>query len=345
MNTYPTTNSRSKWPLHLTAAVSALALAALVVPVHSSANNNHNRVGGVRAQIKQGTLVVQGSARANAVALRLQAGNPNRLEVDVRDDGSGEFSFARKRVSAIAVRTAAGDDAVRIDDGNGAFTDSIPTSLAGGRGDDALNGGLGAERLLGGDGKDRVVGLQGNDIALLGGGQDSFRWDPGDGSDEIDGQDGPDTMLFVGAPAGETVTVAAAGGRLIFARQPANITMDTTNVESVDFRALGGPDIVTVSDLRGTDVTEVDVDLAPALGGDTADGQIDEVVVNATNGDDTINIDGSESGADVTGLAAAVSLTHAEATDRLSVNTLAGTDNVFTNGVAVLEVLVDGLPV
>jgi len=47
----------------------------------------------------------------------------------------------------------------------------------------------------------------------------------------------------------------------------------------------------------------------------------------------------------VTGLATAVSIKHAESTDRLSVNTLAGSDNVLASGVAgVLQVLVDGTP-
>jgi hypothetical protein len=68
------------------------------------------------------------------------------------------------------------------------------------------------------------------------------------------------------------------------------------------------------------------------------------VIVNGTDGDDTINITGNGSGADVTGLATAVSIKHAEPTDRLSLNTLAGTDNVATNGVAgLIQVLVDGV--
>ena len=123
--------------------------------------------------------------------------------------------------------------------------------------------------------------------------------------------------------------MTANGGRLTFFRNLAgNVTMDTDGVEIVDFNALGGADTVTVNDLTGTDVTQTNLDLAGTLGGSAGDGAVDNVVVNATNGDDTINIDGNGSGADVTGLATAVSVTHAEPTDRLSVNTLAGTDNV-----------------
>ena len=140
--------------------------------------------------------------------------------------------------------------------------------------------------------------------------------------------------------------MAPAGRRLVFVRQPGNVTMDTDDVEIVDFNALGGADAITVNDLTGTDVTRTNLDLAGALGGDAGDGAIDSVVVNGTNGDDAISIDGNGAGADVTGLATAVSLTHADATDTLSVNTLAGVDDVDANGVAgVLEVLVDGAPV
>ena len=41
---------------------------------------------------------------------------------------------------------------MRIDDSNGAFTDTIPTTIAGGNGNDRIAGGKGVERLLGGAG-------------------------------------------------------------------------------------------------------------------------------------------------------------------------------------------------
>jgi hypothetical protein len=105
---------------------------------------------------------------------------------------------------------------------------------------------------------------------------------------------------------------------------------------------VGGADSVTVNDLTGTDVTQTNIDLAGSFGGSAGDGAVDNVVVNATNGDDNVNITGNGSGADVTGLATTVSVKHADPTDTLSVHTLAGTDHVATTGVAgVLQVLVD----
>ena len=346
------TNTRSQFPVQRVAAatVVALALAALVLPVRASASPA--KIDGVRAAIKRGTLEVKGGDRADVVALRLKAGDPSRVEVDVGDDGSGDLSFARANLSAINVRTGDGDDSVRVDDANGIFTNSIPTTIAGGGGDDSLNGGLGAgsgaETFKAGDGADTVFGGRGNDSASLGGGSDSFRWDPGDGNDVIDGQDGGDTMLFNGAAANENVTMTANGGRLTFLRSvgAATVTMDTDDVETVDFNALGGIDNVTVNDLTGTDVTQTNIDVAGTLGGSAGDGAVDNVLVKGTDGDDTIKIDGSGSGADVTGLATAVSIKDAEPTDGLSVDTLAGTDNVLADGIdGVLQVLVDGAPV
>jgi RTX calcium-binding nonapeptide repeat (4 copies) len=347
--TSSTTNSWSKRPLYLFAALVAFALTALVVAAQSSASNN--RVDGVRAEIKHGTLNVQGGNHGDAVALRLKAGDPSQIQVDVGDDGTGDFSFARNAVSAIKVKGGDGNDSIRVDDANGAFTNSIPTTISGGDGNDTLSGGqtqVAAENetFNGGDGNDTVDGGKGNDTAYLGSGNDTFRWDNGEGSDVIEGQDGTDTMLFNGAGVAENVTMTANGGRLNFFRVQGNVTMDTNGVEIVDDNALGGADSVTVNDLTGTDVTQTNIDLASALGGTAADGAVDNVVVNGTNGDDNIAINGNGSGADVTGLATAVSVKHADPTDTLSVNTLAGTDHVVASGIAgVLQVLVDGAAV
>ena len=322
----------------------ALSLLALIAPAGASAKG-----GGIRdvdAELDGGTLLVGGGDRPNSLALRLKAGDPAQIQLDVGDNGSADFSFARGDVDAISVRMGNGRDSVRIDDANGAFTDSIPTTIAGGNGNDSLSGGAGVEAFSGGNGDDLVDGGRGNDRADLGRGDDTFRWDPGEGSDAIEGDSGSDTMLFNGAAGGETVDMSANGGRLIFFRQPGNVTMNTAGVEVVDFNALGGPDSITVNDLSGTDVTQTNLDLAGAPGGSVADGLVDSVVVNGTAGADNIDIAGNGSGADVTGLATAVSVSHADPTDTLSVNTLGGGGSVQANGVAgVLQVLVDGLPV
>ena len=77
-------------------------------------------------------------------------------------------------------------------------------------------------------------------------------------------------MLFNGAGVAEHFDLSANGTRLEFFRDLGNITMDTDDVERVDFNALGGADTVTVNDLTGTDVETVNIDLAGSPGGTPA---------------------------------------------------------------------------
>src|SRR6266545_2368663 len=266
-------------------AASAMAVAAAVAgatgivagqgnaaPATEAENASHlrNAPKFKHPKLKHGVLTIKGTDANDKIALRLQAGQPGILQVDVGDDGSADFSFGRDRIANIAVDARAGDDLVRIDESNGVFTDSIATTLDGRDGNDNLAGGSGAEMLLGGDGNDSIDGNRGNDLALLGAGDDTFVWDPGDGSDTVEGQDGTDTMVFNGAGLAEKVDLSANGKRLKFFRDIGNITMDTAGVEIVDFNALGGADTVTVNDLTGTDVKTVNTDLAGALGGNDA---------------------------------------------------------------------------
>jgi Ca2+-binding RTX toxin-like protein len=225
---------------------------------------------------------------------------------------------------------------------------AITLTLDGGAGDDTIAGGQGIETLLGGDGNDSIDGNGGNDLALLGAGDDTFVWDPGDGSDTIEGEDGADTMLFNGANASEQVELSANGNRLKFFRAQGNVTMDTRGVERVDFNALGGADLVTVDDLGGTDVSSVNVDLAGTLGGASGDGQPDRVVVNGTNRDDTIRVNGDATEVTAKGLVPTIGILHPEAAnDRLEINTLAGSDRVDSVGLAAgaIQLFVGGVPV
>ena len=115
---------------------------------------------------------------------------------------------------------------------------------------------------LGGDGNDFIDGQQGNDVALLGAGDDTFQWDPGDGSDIVEGQDGTDTMLFNGANINENFdALRQRRPRSGSPATSATSSWTSTTSRRVDFNALGGADTITVNDLSGTDVTEVNVNL------------------------------------------------------------------------------------
>ncbi len=297
-------------------------------------------------KVKHGVLKIEGTDANDNIALRLQSDDPTVIQVDVGNDGSADFSFKRERIAAISVDAREGDDLVRIDDSNGVFTDTISTTMDGGDGNDTLLGGAGNETFLGGDGNDTVDGNGGDDAASLGAGDDTFVWDPGDGSDTIDGEGGNDTMLFNGANGGERVDLSANDGRLTFFRNPGNITMDTAGVEQVDFKALGGIDVVSVNDLAKTDVENVDVDLASALGGTAGDGQPDRVTVNGTLRDDAVTVNGDASSVTTSGLGATVTIQHPETSDLLAVNGLDGNDAITAAGLAAQAValLVNGGP-
>jgi Ca2+-binding RTX toxin-like protein len=316
------------------AAVAATGAAAVRAEAAPRASHSHRATRFERPQLRHGQLTVVGTDAADNIALRLAAGQPDLLQVDVGDDGSPDFSFKLKNIAAITVDARAGDDLVRIDESNGAFTNSIPTTIAAGDGNDTLIGGSGAETFFGGAGNDSIDGKGGNDTADLGAGDDSFFWDPGDGSDAIEGGDGNDTMIFNGAATAERVVVSANGSRVTFARDPGNITMDTRGVENINFNALGGSDSIAVGDLAGTGVSAVNVDLAGTLGGAAGDGQVDHVAVDATNGNDIVNVAGDASGVAVTGQAARVAVLHAEPTDELVVNGLGGDDSISATGLA-----------
>ncbi len=288
-----------------------------------------DRADAASAAVQGSTLVVSGDNLADRIALRLEAGVPTNLQVDLNDDGTADATFDRATFDRILVSTRRGDDTVRIDDVNGVFTDTELTTIDGGRGDDTLAGGRGNEVLRGGAGNDTLDGNQGADVALMGSGDDTFVWDPGDGSDVIEGQSGHDTMDFRGSGADENFDVSPNGPRLRFFRNVGNITMDADGVERVQLEALGGTDTVTINDLRGTDVKRVNVDLAGALGGTTGDTQADSVIMNATRGDDHVAIHPKGGRAVVYGLTPTVAISNAEAlTDTLTLNALGGEDTI-----------------
>jgi Ca2+-binding RTX toxin-like protein len=279
----------------------------------------------VKAHIKHGTLVVEGTRGDDQIVLRLRSGDPTTVEV-VTQDGIVGHDLRRDRFDQIFVDARDGNDRVAIDEANGVFTDTETTTVDGGAGNDELIGGRGNETFDGGPGDDSVDGNQGADAAFLGAGDDSFTWDNGDGSDVVEGEDGVDTMVFNGQAGSEVFAASNNGGRLRFTRNLGNIVMDVDGTEKVDLRTLGGADSTTVNDLSGTDVVEVAVNLAATIGGNAGDGATDTVIVNGTNNADNVQISGANGSASAGGLAALTRIANADATDALVVNGLGGDD-------------------
>jgi Ca2+-binding RTX toxin-like protein len=239
----------------------------------------------------------------------------------------GPFTIDIGTSEALVLNAAGGDDSFFGGSGLAAL---MKFTIDGGVGNDSLIGTDGNDTLIGGDGNDFVDGNAGADVGMLGAGDDVFRWDPGDGSDIVEGQAGSDLMLFKGASANEDVDISANGGRSRFFRTQGNITMDMDDVEAVEFDALGGVDKVTVHNLAGTDLKQVNLDLQATAGG--GDGAADSVIVEGSRYRDYVTVDGAAGSATVTGLFATVNIRGAEMIDQLTVNTLAGRDIVNALG-------------
>ncbi|MFN0193765.1 MAG: beta strand repeat-containing protein [Aestuariivirga sp.] len=283
------------------------------------------------------TTEVNGGNGAEAFSI---TANGLRVRFDRIDPAP--FSIDMGTMERLVLNANGGDDTIST---AGDLASLINITIDGGAGNDTIRGSNGGDLLLGGDGTDFVDGQQGSDTAFLGAGDDTFQWDPGDGSDVVEGQDGFDTLLFNGSNASENIAISANGGRAVFFRDIANITMDLNDVETIRFNALGGADNIVVNDLTGTDVADLDVDLAGTIGGAAGDAQADVVTVNGSSGGDVIDIFGAGTSAAVIGLASRVDLTNAEAAnDQLVVNGGGGNDslNAATLPSGVVKLVLDG---
>src|SRR6185369_9071878 len=199
-----------------------------------------------------------------------------------------------------------------------------------------LNGSDGDDFIIGSQGDDLINGGRGNDTLLGGTGNDTFVWNPGDGSDIIEGQSGSDTLQFNGANIAEKIDITANGTRVRFARDVASIVMDVNGVETINFTVRGGADTITVGDLKGTNATQVNLDLSGTPGSGTGDGAVDHVTATGTAGNDQIQVVANGSSVSVLGLAAQIAITGAEGgavTDVLTVSGGDGSDTIDASAV------------
>ncbi|MFO7900513.1 MAG: discoidin domain-containing protein [Planctomycetota bacterium] len=196
----------------------------------------------------------------------------------------------------------AGDDQL---DGRGGADE-----LDGGAGNDRLVGGDGADVLTGGVGDDRLDGGAGADILVGGDGADVHFWSIGSEPDTfVEGEPASpaeaeieDQLILVGGKelvsnggryrryreTNDEVALNAAGGLLLVTAVTPEGTssIQVDNIENVSVVLGGGSDRVTLSDLAGTDVGRLGVDIGQ--GGGTSS---KTVVYNGTDGDDTIRVE------------------------------------------------------
>src|SRR2546430_12452659 len=118
---------RAGLPRQVRAGMAAVALSAAVAlvgaaganaahgPKRGSSSYAHkaSRFDYPRPRVQHRTLLVVGSDAADKIALRLQAGRPDVLQVDEGDDGSDDLSFPRDQNEAIPREAPGGDGSVR----------------------------------------------------------------------------------------------------------------------------------------------------------------------------------------------------------------------------------------
>lgn len=277
------------------------------------------------------TVVVNGTAGNDHIIV---SGSETNVDV-VGLRAAVRIVGAEQVLDELVINALGGDDIV---DASAVLPGTIELTLNGGPGNDAL---------IGGQGNDLLIGGTGTDVMFGGPGDDTFVWNPGDGSDVIEGQAGQDTLLFNGANVSEKVDISANGQRLRFSRDVANIVMDCNGIETVQFNARGGTDIITVNDLTGTGVTSVNLDLAGTPGSGVGDNQMDAVIVNATPGNDNVTVTGSSGAVSVSGLSATVNIVGSDpALDQLFINLLDGDDLLNASGLqaGVINLTADGGP-
>ncbi|MDP9188241.1 MAG: hypothetical protein M3O25_03215 [Actinomycetota bacterium] len=187
-----------------------------------------------------------------------------------------------------------------------------------------LEGGANNDVLLGGPQDDVIDGGRGDDVAFLGAGDDRALARAGDGDDTIDGQEGTDVVVADGDTSDEELLLTARGGRaqLLRASTPA---IDTHSVERLELAAGDGADSLTLNDLSGTDLAEVQADLGSGA---------DDASIRGTNRADSIDVSGDSNSVRVDGLATVLTLTDPEPSDALEIRTAPGADIVDTSGLA-----------
>jgi Ca2+-binding RTX toxin-like protein len=238
----------------------------------------------------------------------------------------------------LVVNTLGGNDFISATSLNGGV---ISMTIDAGLGDDTVLGGQGGDTIIAGDGNDTVDANFGGDSVFLGIGNDTFIWDPGDGSDVVEGQAGTDILLFNGSNANENVTITPNGGRALLLRDVASVTMDMDDMETLSFTAFGGADNITVGNMAGTDVTKVIVNLAASNGAADGFADSVTVNATGLGDILDIAVDPSGSVV-LTGLFATVEIRNFDSLDRLIINAGEGNDTIDATGVGIALTIFGG---
>ena len=309
-------------------------LRILLVAAFATLAISHSAEASVLTDVSDDTLTIDGDAADDQITLRLAPGAPNILQV-------GQASFDRATFSRIAIRAGAGADAVRIDDSNGAFTDTETTTIETGAGSDSVIGGSGAETIATGDDIDFVNSGGGADHVALGPGDDTFIQNPGAGFDVLEAQSGNDTLRINGSSQAEEFTVQTHLGRLLVNRDSGDVGMSAGAVETLEVNAGRSADLVDVGNLAGSELKRLDADLG------VDDDARDTIAANLTDDEDVVEVYPIDERVVVDGGPYELRVENAvRADDRMTLFAGAGNDVVFEadDAAAQIELTLDGGP-
>lgn len=195
---------------------------------------------------ESGALVIEGTAEADRLNLRVKSGEDSALATITVNAGEGNdrvqlLTLHPSRTSLLTINGESGNDrvnvaesirlGVQINGGDGA------DSLTGGGGDDSIDGGADGDSLSGGNGSDLILGGDGDDLLrgrngddtlgggagadrifggigndALAGGEDNDRLYGERGNDTLLGQDGNDKLY---GSAGNDVALGGDGDDLV----------------------------------------------------------------------------------------------------------------------------------
>jgi Ca2+-binding RTX toxin-like protein len=264
-----------------------------------------------------------------------------QLALDLASSPGGP---ADGQIDGVTVNARGGDDNVAIASGAAGISitglaalHTIPAADPSDR--LAVNGLAGADTLdaSGLAANAAVLSLSGGPDAdtLTGGpGADKFVSNVGDGAEVIEGGAGTDEAVVNGSDAAENISAAAAGARVMLTRAPDGGAIDINDVEAASLVPNGGADAVAVGNMAGTDLSQVEANLASGGGGGGGDGQADSVTVDGTNGADVIIVNAIPGAPHVTNLAASTTVTGAEpSADTLTVRALNDNDIIDAGSV------------
>ncbi|MHC4879004.1 MAG: beta strand repeat-containing protein, partial [Planctomycetota bacterium] len=236
----------------------------------------------------------------------------------VLDGGDGDDTIDASAAVDATILGGAGDDNL--------IGSPIADLIDGGQGSDSITAGAGDDTIFGGDGDDSVTGGTGSDSFFGGDGSDDFTWNVGDGSDVFEGDAGDDLLIFNGDAAANTIDVSSFGA--LAQVQMGGATVQSGDVEEIFIDAGADADTVNVADLAITDVNFVNIDLTAGDAGDAVN------VTATTGGDDDVAVSEVGGLASVSGLAALVNISNAEADDTISVDGGNGADTLRVTNIA-----------